>query len=139
MANFNRIMLMGRLTRDPELRFLPSGTPVCNFGMAVNRVYNDRDTGEKKEEACFVDMTAWAREGEIISEYTAKGSPLFIEGRLTFNQWETGDGERRSKLTVTVERLQLIGSGNGASQGESSGGSDESAEEDDGADDDIPF
>ena len=141
MANYNRVILMGNLTRDPELKFTPSGTPVCNFGMAVNRVYNTRETGERKEEVCFVDVTAWGRESEIVAEYTAKGSPLFIEGRLTFHQWETEDGQRRSKLTVTVERVQLMrhGNDNGEKEGGANQSSDQSSEEDGAADDGIPF
>ena len=77
MASYNKVILMGNLTRDPELRYLPSGAAVANFGIAVNRVYNDRQSGERKEDVCFVDITAWARQAEVCNEYLRKGSPVF--------------------------------------------------------------
>ncbi len=83
MANFNKVYLIGNLTRDPELRYTPSGTPVCEFGLAVNRTYSSQG-GEKREDVCFIDITAWSRQGELISEYLTKGSPIFIEGRLQY-------------------------------------------------------
>lgn len=109
MASYNKVILMGNLTRDPELQYLPSGTAVAKFGLAVNRVYNDRQSGERREEVCFVDITAWARQAEVCNEYLRKGSPVFLEGRLNFNSWETDDGQKRSKLDVVAERVQLIG------------------------------
>ncbi len=110
MANYNRVILMGNLTRDPELKYLPSGTAMATFGLAVNRVYNDRQSNEKKQEVCFVDITAWGREAEICNEYLKKGNPLLLEGRLHYHSWETDDGQKRSKLDVTAERVQLLGS-----------------------------
>lgn len=107
MASLNKVFLMGNLTRDPELRYTPSGSPVCEFGMAVNRSYTSKD-GEKHEDTCFVDVTAWGRTGTVISEYLTKGKPIFIEGRLNYDSWETPDG-RRSKLRVVVENFQFIG------------------------------
>lgn len=106
MANFNKIFLMGNLTRDPELRYTPSGASVCEFGMAVNRTFTTRE-GEKREETLFVDVAMWGRRGEIISEYFSKGKPIFIEGRLKYDAWETADG-RRSKLSVVAEDFQFI-------------------------------
>ncbi len=108
MASFNRVILMGNLTRDPELRYIPNGTPVAEFGLAVN----DRrktPTGEWVEEPVFVDITLWSRQAEIASEYLSKGSPVLIEGRLKFDTWTTSDGQKRSKLRVVGEKMQLLG------------------------------
>lgn len=118
MANFNKVILLGNLTRDPELRTTPKGTSVCQFGMAVNRVYRSGD--ETQEETTFVDLEAWGKQAEIISKYVHKGNPLFIEGRLKFDSWESKEGEKRSKLKVIVENMQLMGSkgdNSGSSQG----------------------
>lgn len=149
MASYNKVILMGNLTRDPELRYLPSGAAVANFGIAVNRVYNDRQSGERKEDVCFVDITAWARQAEVCNEYLRKGSPVFLEGRLNFNSWETDDGQRRSKLDVVAERVQLVGGrqdsdGGGAydqaAPASASPSSEFSGEEGSSTtDDDIPF
>ena len=109
MASYNRVILMGNLTRDPELKFLPSGTSVANFGIAMNESYTDRQTGEKKESACFVDVEAWGRQAEVVNEYLTKGSPIFIEGSLKFESWETEDGTKRNRLRVRAFRIQLIG------------------------------
>jgi len=115
MGDVNKVFLMGNLTRDPELRYTPSGTPVCEFGMAVNRRYTTRD-GEQREDPCFVDITVWGRRGEVVSEYFSKGKPIFIEGRLNFDQWETPEG-RRSKLTVVADDFQFVGGGGGGRGG----------------------
>ena len=109
MASYNRVILMGNLTRDPELKFLPSGTSVANFGIAMNEVYTDRQTGEKRETPCFVDVEAWGRQAEVVNEYLTKGSPIFIEGSLKFESWETEDGTKRNRLRVRAFRIQLIG------------------------------
>ncbi len=106
MGNVNKVFLMGNMTRDPELRYTPNGTAVCDFGLAVNRSYTTRDR-EKRDETCFVDVTVWGRRGEIVSEYFSKGRLIFIEGRLKFDTWETADG-RRSKLTVVAEDFQFV-------------------------------
>jgi len=100
---------MGNLTREPELRVTPRGTSVCAFGMAVNRVFSN-ESGEKQEETTFVDCEAWGRQAEIISKYVSKGNPLFVEGRLRLDSWESKAGEKRSKLKVVVENMQLMGS-----------------------------
>ncbi|MDQ8186929.1 single-stranded DNA-binding protein [Pelagicoccus sp. SDUM812002] len=119
MANFNKVILLGNLTRDPELRVTPKGTSVCQFGMAVNRVYRSGD--ETQEETTFVDLEAWGKQAEIISKYVSKGNPLFVEGRLKFDSWESKEGEKRSKLKVIVENMQLMGSrGDNGGSGQSS-------------------
>jgi single-strand DNA-binding protein len=116
MANFNRVILMGNLTRDVELRYTQSGLAVTDIGMAVNDRRKNQ-AGEWVEEATFVDVTLWGRTAEIASEYLNKGSPVFIEGRLKYDTWES-EGQKRSKLRVVGERLQLIGGrGGGASRG----------------------
>ncbi len=116
MGNVNKVFLMGNLTRDPELRHIPSGTAVCALGLATNRRFKTRE-GEQKDETCFVDIDFWGRRGEIISEYFKKGDPIFIEGRLKLDQWETADG-KRSKMKVVGEDFQFVG----GSRGEGSGG-----------------
>lgn len=108
MANLNKVFLMGNLTRDPELRYTPSGTAVCEFGLAVNRQWTTPD-GEKREETCFVDCQMWGRRGEVISEYMRKGRPLFVEGRLQLDQWEGKDGQKRSRMRVVAENFEFIG------------------------------
>ena len=109
MANLNRVLMIGRLTRDPEIRQTPGGASVCDFGMATNRNYTVN--GEKREETCYVDMNAWGKQAELIKQYTSKGSQLFVEGRLQFDQWEAQDGGKRSKLRVVVENFQFLSSG----------------------------
>ena len=116
MANFNKVFLMGNLTRDPELRYTPSGTAVADFGMAINRVWKGQD-GQKKEEACFVDCHAWARGAEVISEYCRKGSQLFVEGRLRLESWEGKDGQKRTKMRVVVDNSQFLGAPSGRKAG----------------------
>jgi single-strand DNA-binding protein len=110
MANLNRVLLIGNLTRDPEVRYTPKGTPVTEIGLAVNRVYSGED-GEKKEETTFVDVTLWARQAEIAGQYLKKGRPVFIEGRLQLDTWDDKQtGQKRSRLRVVAENLQLLGS-----------------------------
>lgn len=110
MANLNRVLLIGRLTRDPEQRTIQSGNTVCSFGLAINRTYSRKDSGEKVEETTFVDCEAWGRSAETITRYVSKGRQLFVEGRLKFDTWER-DGQRRSKLSVVVENFQFLDSG----------------------------
>jgi single-strand DNA-binding protein len=117
MASFNRVILVGNLTRDPELRYIGSGTAVTDFGLAVNEKRKNAN-GELIEETTFVDVTLWARNAEVASEYLSKGSPALIEGRLKYDAWETQDGQKRSKLKVVGERIQLLSSrGQGGSEG----------------------
>jgi single-strand DNA-binding protein len=120
MANLNKVFLMGNLTRDPELRYTPSGTPVCEFGLAVNRRYTTRE-GEQRDETCFVDVTMWGKRGVVISEYFTKGRPIFVEGRLKYDSWESADG-RRSKLTVVAENFEFVGGRGGSDRGDQSSG-----------------
>jgi len=108
MANFNKVILMGNLTRDPQLRFLPSNTAVCDFGLAINRRYRGQD-GELKDETCFVDVDVFGKPAETISQYMSKGRAILVEGRLRFRQWTTEDGQKRSKLSVVAERFQFVG------------------------------
>jgi single-strand DNA-binding protein len=122
MASFNKVILLGNLTRDPEVRYTPKGTAVTELGMAVNRVYS-AENGEKREETTFVDVTLWGRTAEIAGEYLKKGRPVFIEGRLQLDTWDDKQsGQKRSKLKVVGEGLQLLGSPRGAGGG---GGGDE--------------
>ena len=120
MANFNKVFLMGNLTRDPELRSTQGGTQVCKFGLAVNRKYTSN--GQQQEETCFVDLTAFGRQAEVINQYCAKGRPLFVEGRLQFSTWQTQDGQKRNKLEVIVENFQFMGQGQGGAGGGGGGG-----------------
>ena len=121
MANFNKVILAGNLTRDPQLSYTPSQTAVCEFGMAVNRRYRSGD-GQQREDTCFVDCQAWGKTGEIINQYMNKGKPLLVEGRLTYDSWEAKDGSKRSRLRVTVENFQFLGSGGGQGGGQGGGG-----------------
>jgi single-strand DNA-binding protein len=110
MASFNKVILMGNLTRDPELRYTPKGTALAKIGLAVNRLWRT-ETGETKEEATFVDVEAWGTQAENISKYMKKGSPLLIEGRLRLDQWDDKQtGQKRSKLVVVCENSRFVGS-----------------------------
>jgi len=109
MASYNRVILVGNLTRDPEVRYIPSGTAVCDIGLAVNDRRKNSD-GEWVDETTFVDVTLWARTAEVASEYLSKGSPVLIEGRLKLDTWESSEGQKRSKLRVVCERMQMLGS-----------------------------
>jgi len=122
MASFNKVMLMGNLTRDIEIRHTPSNTAVGNFGLAVNRKYKTQ-SGEQREEVAFIDCEAWGRTAEVMAQYLSKGRPVFIEGRLKFDQWEDRNGGgKRSKLSVVVDNFQFIDSGGGQSSGGGGGG-----------------
>jgi len=113
MANYNKVILVGNLTRDPQLSYLPSQTPVIDFGMAVNRNWTGQD-GQRREETCFVDLRAYGKPAEIINHYMSKGRQLLVEGRLQFQQWQAQDGTRRSKHIVVVENFQFLGGPGGA-------------------------
>lgn len=108
MASCNKVFLIGNLTRDPELRYTPAGTPVANLGLATSRKYKSKE-GENREETCFVTLVAWGRQAELAAEYLKKGSPIFVEGRLVYRSWETSNKEKRNTLEVTIERLQFLG------------------------------
>lgn len=108
MANYNRIILLGNLTRDPQLSYLPSQTPVVEFGLAVNRTWKDQ-AGQKKEEVLFIDCKVFGKPAEVVNQYAKKGQPLLVEGRLTLEQWDGKDGQKHSKHRVVVEGFQLMG------------------------------
>jgi single-strand DNA-binding protein len=112
MANFNKVILAGNLTRDPQLSYLPSNTPVCEFGMAINRKWKGQD-GQMRDDTCFVDCRAYGRQAETFNQYMNKGKPVLVEGRLKFDQWEGKDGAKRSKLYVVVETFQFLGAPGG--------------------------
>ncbi|MDF7801586.1 single-stranded DNA-binding protein [Pontiellaceae bacterium B1224] len=108
MASYNRVLLMGNLTRNPEIRYTPSGTAVADLGLAVSDNYKNK-AGEMVEQTCFVDVVVWGRQAETSAEYLHKGSPVFVEGRLQLDQWENQQGEKRSKLRVRADRVQFLG------------------------------
>jgi single-strand DNA-binding protein len=146
MANFNKVLLIGNLTRDPQLSYTPNQTAVADFGLAVNRKWKGQD-GENKEETCFVDCRAFGRIAENINKYLTKGRPLFVEGRLTFDSWTAQDGTKRSKHRVTVENFQFLSGSAAGSAGTNRTEQDvneKSPEAGEGGDnstgtDDIPF
>lgn len=119
MASYNRVILIGNLTRDPEVRYATGNNAICKFGLAVSRNYTTRD-GEKREETTFVDIDAFGKVAEILSKYLSKGRPVMIEGRLQLDTWENKDGEKRSKLKVVCENFQFLGTGR-SGDGESGG------------------
>lgn len=128
MASLNKVMLIGNLTRDPELRVTPKGTAICQFGLAVNRTFKD-ESGATRDETTFVDIEAWGKQGETVAKYCAKGRPLFVEGRLKLDTWDDKTtGQKRSKMKVVLENFQFLGGrdGNegGASRAASHGGDD---------------
>lgn len=141
MVSFNKVIVAGNLTRDPELRFTNSGIPVANFGLAVNRVKS------KNEEVDFFDVTAWRELGETITNYKKKGDPILVEGRLQFRQWEAQDGSKRSKVDVVADNVQFLGKANGNGSGAAGGGTAQGGEHGRQQDaevneedfDDIPF
>ena len=116
MVSFNRVVLAGNLTRDPELRFTNDGIPVCSFGLAVNRVRS------RSEEVDFFDISAWRELGETIANYKKKGDPILLEGRLQYRTWEAQDGSKRSKVDVVADNVQFLGGRSDTDDGASSGG-----------------
>ena len=145
MASLNKVMLMGNMTRDPQLSYLPSQTPVVEFGLATSRKYKKQD-GTLAEDTCFVDCQMFGKRAETINQYFKKGEPIFVEGRLKFDSWEK-DGQKRSKLRVFVENFEFLGrGGGGGGQGSSApagnanaGGAPEAPSGGGMMDDDIPF
>ena len=123
MASFNQVILVGNLTRDPELRVTPKGTAICQFGLAVNRQFKD-ESGQTRDETTFVDIEAWGKQGELVAKYLTKGSPALVQGRLKLDQWEDKQTQqKRSKLKVVLENVQFLssrGAGGGQSGGEES-------------------
>jgi single-strand DNA-binding protein len=124
VASFNKIILMGNLTRDPQLKYLPSGTPVCEFGLATNRRWTDQASGQQREAVNFIDCQAMGKQAELLSRSFTKGKPILVEGRLDFRQWTTQAGEKRSKHEVFVEDFRFVASGGpgGGPGGDDDGG-----------------
>ena len=129
MASFNKVILMGNLTRDPEVRYIPSGSAVTELGLAVNRTWFDKASNTRKEEVSFIDVTLWGRTAEIAGEYLSKGRPVLIEGRLQMDSWEDREtGKKRSKLKVVGDQMTMLGSrgdgggGGGGGRQQSQGG-----------------
>jgi single-strand DNA-binding protein len=112
MANFNKVLLMGNLTKDPELRYTPQGTAVVNLRLAVNRRFKDKNQ-EMKEEVCFITCVVWDKQAETCNQYLHKGSPVFVEGRLQSRSWEDNTGNKRSVIEVRAERVQFLGQPSG--------------------------
>ncbi len=149
MANFNKVILVGNLTRDPEVKYTTGGTAVTEIGLAVNRTWFDKQSNQKKEETTFVDITLWGRQAEVAGEYLSKGRSVLIEGRLQLDSWEDKNtGQKRSRLRVVGEAMQMLGGGSGGGGGGRGGGraaSNDSAPVDSGFDsgppddDDVPF
>lgn len=144
MASLNKVLLLGNLTRNPELRYVPSGTAVASFGLAVNRTYTTQ-TGEKKDEVCFVNIVVWGKQAENCNQYLNKGSQVLIEGRLTYRVWEQ-EGQKRNTLEVRADRVQFLGKprAGGAPSTEFKGeGEEETAPEtplkEEGMTEEVPF
>jgi single-strand DNA-binding protein len=117
MPSLNKVLLMGNLTRDPELRVTPKGTPICQFSLAINRQFK-MESGESREEVIFVDVEAWGKQGETIAKYMTKGRPLYVEGRLRLDQWEDKNTkEKRSRMKVVLEQFQFLGDSRGGGGG----------------------
>lgn len=113
MPALNKVLLMGNLTRDPELRVTPKGTPICQFSLAINRQFK-MESGETRDEVIYVDIEAWGKQGETIAKYVTKGRPLYVEGRLRLDQWEDKNTkEKRSRMKVVLENFQFLGEGRG--------------------------
>ncbi len=149
MASFNKVILMGNLTRDPELRYTSGGTAIAKLGLAVNRVWRDAE-GQQKEETTFVDIDAFGKQAETLGQYMQKGRPILVEGRLKLDQWEDKNtGQNRSRLGVVLERFSFVGGGGGQADGGGGSAPQQSApppsEPADGppvdgpGDDDVPF
>lgn len=116
MSSFNKVILVGNLTRDPQLKYLPSGMAVCEIGLAVNNRWKDKD-GNQREEVCFVDAACFGKSGEVINQYMAKGRSLLIEGRLKYDTWNAQDGTKRSKHSIVIENFTFLGNRDGGGQG----------------------
>ncbi|QQE11753.1 single-stranded DNA-binding protein [Planctomycetota bacterium] len=123
MPNLNKVFLMGNLTRDPELRYLPnSNMPVVNFGLAINRTWYNKNTNEKQEETTFIDVEGFGKQAEIVNQYTSKGRPIFVEGRLKLDQWQDQQGNNRSKIKIIMEKFEFLGSRDNNGGGNRGGG-----------------
>jgi len=116
MPNLNQVNLIGHVTRDPQLSRLPSNMPVCDFGLAINRSWKNKETGEQQKETCFVDCTCFAKQAEIFNQYVHKGDPVYVSGRLKLDQWQDREGNKRSKLKVVVTDFQFLKPKDGGEQ-----------------------
>lgn len=132
MASLNKVLLIGNITKDPEVKYLPSGIAVGELRLAVTERFTGKD-GEQKEQTCFVDVVVWARQAETCGEYLRKGSPIFVEGRLQLDQWKTKEGENRSKLRVRADRVQFLGKPSSDGAVRDGGGAGGAVESDPGA------
>ena len=151
MANINRVVLVGNLTKDPELRHTPSGNAVCKLRIAVNTRQKDQQTGEWGDKPNYFDVTVWGNQGESCAQFLAKGRPVAIDGRLDWREWDTQDGTKRQAVEIIADNVQFLGSRDGGGEGAAAGGGNqfvpaaaaaESSNADfaqGGADDDIPF
>jgi single-strand DNA-binding protein len=136
MASFNRVILLGNLTRDPELRYTPQGAAVCEFGLALNETYKNKQTGQVTEKVHFIDITCWGRTAEVAAEYLKKGTQVHVEGKLTQDRWQDqASGQNRSKIKVTCEQLTFVGRKNQDESGAPAGGASAGV----GQEEDIPF
>ena len=143
MAGFNKVIMLGNLTRDPQTSYLPSQTPVAEFGLAVGRKWKDKD-GNDRDDTCFVDCRVYGKQAEVIAKYCQKGKQLMVEGRLQLDQWEAKDGSKRSKHRIFVENFTFVGSGGGQRDDgnicEQPGPTDEAPSQyNPTSDDEIPF
>ncbi len=139
MASFNKVILLGNLTRDPETRVTAGGLTIAKLGLAVSRVYSTKD-GERREETTFVDVDCFGKQAETLAKYMSKGKPLMIEGRLKLDQWESNDGQKRSKLGVVLESFQFLPDGSRDRADQSDRSDRKQAPVDDGAlDEEPPF
>lgn len=121
MASYNRVILVGNLTRAPEMRHAPSGTAVTNFRLAVSETFRDRQSGQPREVVCYVDVAVWDRQAETCNQYLAKGSPVLVEGRLVYDEWKNPQGETRNRLSVRADRVQFLAGGGQRRQEEPAG------------------
>ena len=138
MASYCQVTVVGNLTRDPELRYTPQGTAVCDIGIAVNRSFTNKQTGQKTEEVSFFDCVAWGRTAEVAAQYLKKGKPVLFGGHLKQDRWESPEGKKLSKVKIIVEEMQFLGTkeGGGAAPAESGAPAGGGAAEDDG---NVPF
>ena len=143
-SSVNKVILIGNLTRDPELRYTPQGSAVCEFSLALNHSYTNKQSGQRVEEVSFIEIVAWARTAEICAEYLKKGRQVYVEGRLKQDRWESPEGKKMSKIRVTAENVQFLGSKPAGGGGGAGGGGAEPAPAPEAAEEpppgeDIPF
>ncbi len=127
MAGFNRVILVGNLTRDPEYRQLPSGQAVCRLNLAANRQFKDRQTGAASQEVCFIDVDVWGNQAEACRQYLQKGRPVLIEGRLKFDSWKDNEGQARSKHSIVANVVQFLSFGGAEATNDESAGTEDVA------------